>query len=126
MIFLNLKRLCQLRGISTPFAFLRAHGFTHAQSHALANGAVKEIKFAHIEKLCRLFRCMPHELLDYKPDNRGLDPTDDVLEPLRKEPLNTKGLNNLMASLPPDEILRITTELEARYRKPGPESTEGQ
>jgi DNA-binding Xre family transcriptional regulator len=126
MITLNLQRLCQLRGIETPFAFLRTHGFTHGQSHALANGSIKEIKLRSIEKLCRIFRCLPNELLDYTPDARGLDPSDDILAPLRKQPLDTKGLNSLMASLPPDEIIRITTELQARYQPPGPGPTEGQ
>lgn len=126
MITLNLQRLCQLRGIATPFAFLRAHGFTHGQAHALSSGKVKEIRLRYIERLCRIFRCLPNELLDYTPDAPGLDPTDDVLAPLRKEPLNIKNINSLMASLPPDEIIRVTAELQARYQQTTPAGPEGQ
>ena len=118
MITLNIRRLCKLRAIQGPYAFLRANGFSHYQAHALGAGAIREIKLAHIEKLCRIFRCLPHELFDYKPSGPGLNPDDDVLAPLRKEPLHTHGLQGIMASLSAEEVIRITTEIQERYAKP--------
>lgn len=118
MIFFNIQRLCLLRGIPEPFAYLRAHGFTHSQAHTIAAGRVKEIKTDHIEQLCRAFNCMPEELMDYKPTTRGIDPAHDVLAPLRKEPVKASSIQSLMASLPPAEIARLTAELEQRYRQP--------
>lgn len=117
MIYLNIRRLCQLRGIPEPFAFLKAHGFGHSQAHDYASGRVRMPKLDHIERLCRIFNCLPEELMDYKPTARGLDPTSDILAPLRKEPVEASGLQTLMASLPPAEIARLNAELQERYRK---------
>ena len=117
MIFFNIQRLCLLRGIKDPFAYLRAHGFTHSQAHTIGSGKAKEFNTDHIERLCRTFNCMPEELMDYQPTARGLDPTNDVLAPLRKEPVTTSHLQSLMATLPPAELARITAELQERYLK---------
>lgn len=125
MITLELQRLCNLRGITKPYAFLRTAGFSHNLSHNLANGAVMSITFAHLEKLCRLFNCMPQELFTYKPSGRGINPATDVLLPLRKEPLRTKDLNSLIATLPPEALVDLTAQIHDRYHKP-PEPTEGQ
>ncbi|MEO8068986.1 MAG: helix-turn-helix transcriptional regulator [Flavobacteriales bacterium] len=126
MIQLNLQRLCKLKGIAKPYAFLAANGFSHHHAHSLANGAVKGLRFDHLEKLCRIYHCMPQELLDYKPNGRGLNPANDVLAPLRKQPVATKDLRTLIAELPPEEILNISAELQARYQKPPAETTNGQ
>lgn len=116
MIVLDLQRIAKLRAIPKLYAFLRHNGFTHYQAHALANGEIKELRLDHLERLCRNFHCLPHELFNYKPTGRGINPANDVLLPLRKKPLDPKDLNSLMASLPPEELENLNTELQARYR----------
>lgn len=124
MITIDLLRICRIKGITHPHAFLTANGFSHRIASRLINGLNKGIRFDHLERLCRVFRALPHDLLDYKPTGRGLNPANDNLLPLRKKPLDTKDLNSLIAALPPDEVLNLSAEIHARYNKP--ESTEGQ
>ena len=126
MITLDIERLCQIKGIDKTYAFLYRNGFTHRVSHLLASGAKKSIRLDHLERLCRILHCAPQDLLNYKPTGRGIDPTNDVLLPLRKAPLRTKSLNSLLASLPPEEILRVTAELNARFQPPASEPEPGQ
>jgi len=118
MITLDLHRLCEIKGITHPHAFLTAKGISHRTATTMLNGKGKGLRFAHLEKLCRIYHCMPHELFNYKPAGRGIDPSNDVLSPLRKAPLKTQGLNSLIASLPPDEIIHLSEEIQARYHKP--------
>ncbi len=122
MITLDLLRICELKGIVYPHAFLKRNGFSHRISSALVSGAHKGIRFEHLEKLCRLFHCLPHELFNYKPTGRRTDPANDPLLPLRKGPEDTANLQSLVASMPPAEILRITNEIRQRNQKP-PAST---
>ena len=124
MITMDINRLCELKGITRPHAFLTANGFSHRIASTIVNATGKSIRFDHLERLCRLFHALPHDLFAYKPTGRGINPANDVLSPLRKQPLPTKGLNSLIAALPPDEILNITSELQARYQKPQ-EPTDG-
>lgn len=125
MITIDIQRICQLKGITRPRAFLTSNGFSHRIASALVKASGKGIRFDHLERLCRLFHALPHDLFNYKPTGRGINPSNDVLLPLRKQPAPAKGLNSLLAALPPDDILQITSELQARYQKP-PEPTEGQ
>lgn len=125
MLTIDLKRISRIKGIAKPYAFLTANGFTHHVAHTLVSGTGKAIRFDHLEKLCRAFHALPHDLFDYKPTGRGLNPANDVLLPLRKKPIETKDLNSLIAALPPDEILNLSAELQARYQKP-PEHPQGQ
>ena len=118
MITLDLLRICELKGIVHPYAFLKRNGFTHRTASALCSGANKGVRFDHLEKLCRIFTCLPHELFNYKPSGRGLNPATDVLLPLRKGPEDRGNLQNLLASLPPTELLRITNQLRERNQKP--------
>lgn len=125
MITLELQRLCRLRGIVSPYSFLRQAGFSHNLAHNLASSKVKSIGFAHLERLCRLFNCMPQELFTYKPSGRGLNPATDVLLPLRKDPARARDLNSLIASLPPEALIDLTTQIHDRYHKPsGPPAEE--
>lgn len=125
MITIDILRICQLKGITHPHAFLTANGFSHRIASTLVNASGKGIRFDHLERLCRLFHAMPHHLFNYKPTGRGINPANDVLLPLRKQPVPAKGLNSLLAALPPDDILNITAELQARFQKPQ-EPTDGQ
>ena len=125
MITLDIKRLCRIKGIAHPYSFLTANGFTPRVAHALANGNNKGVRFLHLEKLCRLFCGLPNDLFNYKPIGRGLNPSNDVLAPLRKPDLPPEDLNSLIASLPPDEVLNLSAEIRARYQKP-PQTATGQ
>ncbi len=123
MIAIDVLRLCKLKGIDRPHAFLTANGFSDRVATSLTTGRRKTFRLDHLEKLCRIFYGLPNDLFDYKPTGRGINPTNDVLLPLRKAPLPPKDLNSLIASLPPDEVLNLSTEIHARYNKP-PEPTE--
>lgn len=118
MITIDIHRLCKLKGIDRPHAFLTANGFSHRTASKFTDRTGKGVRYDHLEKLCRLFNGLPHDLFDYKPSGRGLNPANDVLLPLRKAPLTTKGLQSLIADLPLEEILKVSEELQARYQKP--------
>lgn len=125
MLTIDVRRVALLKGITEPYAFLRKNGFTHHVAKALVNGASKSIRYDHLERLCRCLHALPHDLLAYKPHGRGLNPANDVLLPLRKQPIDPKDLQNLLATLSPEEIIRLTSELQARYQQP-PAPPEGQ
>jgi len=101
------------------------NGFSHHIAHNLIHGTLKGIRFDHLEKLCRAFHVLPHDLLCYKPHGRGINPSTDVLLPLRKGPLENNDLQRLIGTLSPEAIISLTSELKARYLPPSP-SPEGQ
>ena len=125
MITLDVERIAKLKGIAKPYAFLVKNGFTHHVAHNITNGSCKGIRFDHLEKLCRALHVLPHDLFCYKPHGRGINPSNDVLLPLRKGPLENNDLQRLISTLSPEAIISLASELKDRYQPPSP-SPEGQ
>lgn len=121
MLFIDLPNLCRLKGIDQPYAFLRANGFTHDMAHRLSNGTAKGIKFIHLERLCRAFHCLPHDLFNYERASKARFPAGDILEPLRKKPSSGPSLNSIIRDLTPEQLGSLTTELSERFVRPSPQ-----
>ncbi|MBP7407616.1 MAG: helix-turn-helix transcriptional regulator [Flavobacteriales bacterium] len=107
----------KLRGIRKPYTFLTTHGFTHHTAHRLIAGKPRSFSFAHLEKLCRILNCEPHDLFDYKATAEGVLPEKDHLLFLRKEA--PQPLQSLVNELSMQEMQALTEEIAARYRKAG-------
>lgn len=123
MIYIDIQRICKLRAIEHPYTFLTQHGFHHNLAHKLANGRVKEIHLEILERLCRAFHCLPNDLLNYKPAAKSVTGPVDILLPLRKAPVDHLNLNALFRDLPPEDVLKLSTELTDRFRKPPTDAT---
>ena len=118
MITLDVKRVARLKGITKLYAFLVKNGFTHHIAHALASGTNKGIRFDQLERLCRAPHVLPHDLFNYKPHGRGINPANDVLLPLRKGPLDNSDLQHVHNTLSPEAIYSLTSDPKAGYQPP--------
>ena len=56
------------QGIMHPFSHLMKAGFSRAVAQQLTSGRVAVLKLAHLEKLCLLLQCRPHDVLVWRPD----------------------------------------------------------
>lgn len=119
MLNLNVLRVMQLRGVRQPYTFLAANGFTHHTAHRLISAKPSSVSFAHLETLCRILNCDPHDLLDYTPNTKSILPGNDRLLFLRKDPAPQQHLPALVNELSLEEMEAITNEIAARYRKAG-------
>lgn len=119
MITLDVLRVMKLKAITTPYSFLTRHGFTHHTAYRISNGKLASISFGHLEKLCRILHCEPHDLLAYTPDKNTIVPENDHLAFLRKEHVELVDVHALMSGLTPHQMLDLTNELAQRYRKAG-------
>ncbi len=117
MITLDVTRAIKLKGIEKPYSFLTANGFTHHTAYRMTNGKPRSIKFQHLEKLCRILHCEPHELLAYTPDKNSVLPVNDHLAFLAKEEVVPVDLRSIMKTLSPKEVHDLATEIAQRYRK---------
>ena len=82
MFVLNLEPLFKARNIEKPYTFLVNNGFTHHSAIRLTKSKViKVMRMEHIERLCRILRCMPQDFLQWKQDTRN---PMDALQPMHK------------------------------------------
>ena len=117
MITLDVLRVMKLKAITNPYSFLTANGFTHHTAYRISNGKVASLNFRHLEKLCRILHCEPHDLLSYTADKNGAVHPDDHLAFLRKEAPATMDLHAIIAKLSPQQVQVLTDEFAQRYRK---------
>ena len=115
MITINIRRVAHLKGIERPYTFLTKGGFTHHIAKQFIAGRVKRLHFDDLEKLCRLFQCMPHELYDYSRTTQLADPANDLLAILKKvEP--AADIQGIIRSLSLQQMEELTLEVTKRYR----------
>ena len=95
-LFLNIKRLLDLRDIKRGRSYLISNGFTDNEARLVLSGNVKEVKLTLLARLATLFNCTVDELLDWRGDAKS------PLAVLRKPVLPEVG--QLLANKSPKEI----------------------
>lgn len=113
MLRLNVLNVMKMRGILHPYAYLRKNGFSQRVAENLANGNVSQLKLDHIEKLCLLLICEPHDLLVWYPDKERVYPADNPLNKLRKQE-DVCNMRQLMAKMPYGELKEVMKEISER------------
>lgn len=105
MLRLNLKAICKLRGIHKPYAWLLKAGFPPSAAFKLNQEDYANLPLAHLEKLCLLLHCTPHDLLRWTPEP-GVETAHQPLAALLDTPnedldwiaqMNTKSVAELRA-----------------------------
>ncbi len=117
VITLNIPRIATLKGVQRPYTFMVKHGFTPQTAKDLIAGRVRRLDFAHLEKLCRLFRCEPYDLYDYAPTTNSLSQGEDHLAFLAK-PKVDQGIQSLIAGLSVKQMESLIADVAQRYSKP--------
>ncbi len=111
MLRLNVWNVMKLRGIESPYSFLRRNGFSQRVAENLTSSDVSSIKLAHIEKLCLLLVCEPHDLLAWYPDKNCIYAQDNPLEKLRKT--GEEDIEQKISKIPYRKLKEV---LEERFR----------
>ena len=68
MLYFNVKRVLEMRGIERPYAFLVKNGFSSQMATNLTNNRVGHVKPQQMEKLCVLLHCTPNDLFEWQAD----------------------------------------------------------
>jgi len=108
MLYFNIKRLLDLRGIDKQYAFLVKNGFASQTASNMVNNYVGHIKPAQMEKLCLLLNCTPNDLFDWQPDKNSAVPENHPLKSLAKDK-SAPPISEMVRDLPVEKL----SELEA-------------
>ena len=71
-IVINLDVMMARRKISAG-ELAQQVGITPANLSILKNNKAKAVRFSTLEALCRALHCQPGDLLEYQPDEPGVD-----------------------------------------------------
>jgi DNA-binding Xre family transcriptional regulator len=112
MLYFNIKRLLNLRGIDKHYAFLVKNGFVSQTATNLANNGIGHIKPAQMEKLCVLLNCTPNDLFSWKPDDEQTATENHPLAPLHRDKQSSERLDEMLKSLPVSKIGRLAEMID--------------
>jgi hypothetical protein len=103
MIKLQVERMIRMRGYTDPLQYLLKQGFSYKVCYAMLKGSVTLVKFHQLERLCRLLRCTPNDLLEWIPKE---ETPEELSLPLAK--LLRRGsygpLVGAIQGIPPEKI----------------------
>jgi DNA-binding Xre family transcriptional regulator len=86
MIRLRIAELCREKGIKPPLAALKKAGISAIKGRQYLAAKTNRLMVDDSEKLCRLLRCTPNDLLEWTPDNAAEDYAENPLQAIRKKP----------------------------------------
>jgi putative transcriptional regulator len=106
MLYLNVGRVMNLRGIIKRFAFLHKNGFIRSSAAAMANNQTWQIKFEQLEKLCLLLNCTPNDLFQWKPDENQAVSENTALKALIRTDIGTQ-LSQIVKDMPIEKLEKV-------------------
>jgi DNA-binding Xre family transcriptional regulator len=105
MLYFNVRRLLDLRGIENPYTFLMKQGFVSQTASNLVRNRVGHIKPEQMETLCLILNCTPNDLFDWRPDKKSVVPENHALRSLSKE--NTPSFTQMVKEVPIEKLNRL-------------------
>lgn len=119
MILFNLLPLFKARGINSPYKALVKFGFASATAHNILKNNTRTISLIHLEKLCILLNCTPHDLLHFVPQKELNIPGNHPLYELKKTNIDlnwTEEIKNLPLKDLNELIQLVKTKNEANQK----------
>lgn len=111
MLYLNLNPVLRLRGIEKPFSFLVRSGFSNHTAHYLLSTSPRAIRLDHLEKLCLLLRCVPNDIIGWRPDPDTFIDDNTPLKNLRDNESSSFDLKSTLMNLPLNELRSLSEKI---------------
>ena len=117
MLTWNLKPIFKARGIERPYTFLVKAGISRHSATSILTNDVFFMRLRHLERLCEVLNCTPHDLLLWTPNpNRPL-PQDHQLHKLRSQ-ATAFDLSETLKTLPLEKLNEISSMLSSPPTNP--------
>lgn len=107
MLILNIMPVIRARNIDNPYSFLVKSGFSRHSAHTLLYSKGRSFRLDHIEKLCFVLLCEPHDLLLWIPSEEDRISPDHPLHKL-KEQISVTDWRKTLASMPLQQLKNIS------------------
>lgn len=105
MLYFNIKRVMQLRGIGEPYKMLIKNGFVPATARKLVKNELRRVDLDVIEKLCLALNCTPNDLFAWQPSSAQANPDAQALIKLKRD--QQQDLAKLLGSLPIEKFEEV-------------------
>lgn len=115
MLSFNIAAVLQARGIEKPYSYLIKSGFTHTVAHRLVYNKPRILRLDHVELLCQLLVCSPHDLMVWTPEKDRTYPPDHPLYTLSR-PAAIPDWKQTLATMPYDQFKTIVENIAEKKK----------
>lgn len=105
MLYFNIARLMELRGIEKPYAFLVRNGFVSQTATNMINNRLGRITPEQMERMCLILNCTPNDLFDWRPGENSAVSENHALHTLKKE--QTPSVAQMVKDLPVEKLSKL-------------------
>jgi DNA-binding Xre family transcriptional regulator len=115
MLSITIYPILQARGVDKPFEYLRKAGFSIHITRILLQRKVFTLRLPYIEKLCILFTCSPHDLMQYNPEAGQKLAPEHPLNALHSSTADYNWKDSLQ-SMPLNQVKELVKQLKEGNR----------
>lgn len=118
MLYLDLVKICNNKGIDDPRRWLVKNGFSHVAASRLIKPIYDSISYATLERLCELLYCTPTELMSWKPGEKTNLSPNHPLQRLKHQPPE-QSISKRLKTMPPEKITALQQFLDSLDKEQG-------
>ena len=111
MLYLDLRRILNDKGIEKHNTFLQKLGIPAYTASKLLHNNVTSVNLTYISRICVGLNCTPAELFTWKDDARDTLPAGHALQKL-KLPENKSSIAGRIRQLAPEQMEQLKDYLE--------------
>jgi DNA-binding Xre family transcriptional regulator len=116
MLVLNIGPVLSARGIERPFSFLVKSGFSSHTAHLLLHNQRHTFRLDHIELLCKVLLCEPHDLLQWTPNTgENLPATHPLYKLKRSQPVH--NWKQAMSNMSLEELQQVAKSIAGKIEE---------
>ena len=112
MLYLDIKKACNNKGIDDARHWMTRNGFSHVVTTRLLNNKQESINFVILENLCIKLNCTPNELFSWQPDVVGVVATTSAALQKLKPIAAKDSVGGKLKALSPDKLEDLQTFLD--------------
>ena len=116
MVIINLRKVFRARGIAQPFKLLVKSGINPHTAHRLLNQKTASLKLTHLEQVCVMLNCNPHDILEWIPTDLLEDRPDHPLQIIRRKE-KTIEIAKALADIPLEQMGEVAAFLDNLKKK---------
>lgn len=106
MLFFNIKRILEVRGIDQHYRWLVSNGFVPQTATTWLKHRIGYIKPDHMERLCHLLNCTPNDLFEWRADANSIVPDGHALHTLKHDQ-PAKSFAQMTHDIPADKMEKL-------------------
>jgi DNA-binding Xre family transcriptional regulator len=110
MLYTNIKKMFDIRGIKSPYKFLKENGFKKSTAYNVSALRFTHLRLEVIEKLCIFLSCSPNDLLEWQPNPGTNLPDSHPLQALK--PAATFNFEEFAKDIPVSQMPEFIQAIE--------------